>query len=67
MRVRGSGRAIGADLLDHRSLPLGPLATPLRRLAAREPAGADAVAALARDLGVLHASLYGAIKHCAVN
>ena len=54
-RIEGSGLAMRASPVAFRSAPLGDLAPRLRAAAEQRPAPAGEFAALARDLGLLHA------------
>ena len=54
-RIDGAGLAMRATLLAERSAPLGPLADRLRAAANQHPMPASEFAAIARELGVLHA------------
>ncbi|RLS47425.1 MAG: hypothetical protein DWH86_00205 [Planctomycetota bacterium] len=54
-RIEGSGLAMRATLVAERSAPLGPLAERLRAAANQHPMSAGEFAAIARDLGILHA------------
>ena len=54
-RIDGTGLAMRATLLAERSAPLGPLAERLRAAANQHPMPASEFAAIARELGVLHA------------
>ena len=54
VRVAGTGLGMTATVLRTYSVSLGPLAAPLRALAEQQPAPARIIAALARDLALLH-------------
>jgi 1,6-anhydro-N-acetylmuramate kinase len=54
-RIHGTGLAMRAEPVAFRSAPLGDLAPRLRAAADQHPATAGEFAALARDLGMLHA------------
>jgi 1,6-anhydro-N-acetylmuramate kinase len=54
-RIDGAGLTMRATLLAERSAPLGPLAERLRAAANQHPMPASEFAAIARELGVLHA------------
>jgi 1,6-anhydro-N-acetylmuramate kinase len=54
-RIEGSGTSMRAAPVAFRSAPLGDLAPRLRAAAEQRPAPAGEFAALARDLGLLHA------------
>jgi 1,6-anhydro-N-acetylmuramate kinase len=55
VRIAGTGLGMRAACLATRSAPLGPLADGLRAAADQQPMAAGDFAALARDLGMLHA------------
>lgn len=52
--VEGRGLEMRASLVRTRTRPLGPLAAPLRRLAAQEPLSAGAIVGLAHELAAVH-------------
>lgn len=54
VRIDGQGLAMRAEIERTASHPLGPLASPLRDLAAGTPATAANLAGLARDLALAH-------------
>ena len=54
-RIDGAGLAMRATLLAERSAPLGPLAERLRAAANQQPMPTSEFAAIARELGMLHA------------
>lgn len=55
VRIAGTGLSMTATVLRTYSVSLGPLAAPLRALAEQQPAPARLIAALSRDLALLHA------------
>ncbi len=59
VRVSGAGLGISTSVLRTASAPLGALAGPLRALAEQQPLPARLIAALARDLALLHAEAIG--------
>lgn len=61
VRVVGVGLGMRAELVDALSLPLDHLTTRLRRMASGEALPASEYCALARDLGLLHASAFASL------
>lgn len=55
VRVEGTGPSMHARFIRGATRPLGALAGPLRALAEQAPRSAGAIAALARELALLHA------------
>lgn len=56
VEVSGAGQHMSARFVRGLSRPLGPLASPLRELANQSPMPSGRIAALARDLSLLHAA-----------
>lgn len=54
VRIAGTGLGMSATVLRTYSVALGPLAAPMRALAEQQPMPARVIAAVARDLALLH-------------
>lgn len=61
--VQGEGLAMHVELVSETSRPLGELAKGLRALADQQPMDARTIAALARDLALIHLDALIELKH----